>query len=49
MSNKKHLDSDIEGFSHPLPIVVARSSDESAILEGTASQANSEGSIPWGK
>ena len=30
-------------------IVVARSWEESATLEGTASQASSEGSRPWGK
>ena len=30
-------------------IAVARSWDESATLEGTASQASSEGSTPWGK
>ena len=35
-------------FLYP-PIAVARSSDESATLEGTASQANSERSTPWGK
>ena len=30
-------------------ISVARSLDESATLEGTASQASLEGSTPWGK